>query len=220
MVPTVADVNRRPYDATGRQQRATANRVAMLDAAVALLLERGYAETTLALVAEQAGVAAPTVYKAFGNKPGLMKAAFDYAAAGDDDPTPIPQRERAARILSEPDPVRKLEIYTSGMIERLNRAAQIQLIARGVAAVDPEVRVVWERMTANRHTGMGIIAGNLADGGHLREGVSKQEATDVLWSYTSPELYELMVLTRGWSPRRYRDWVCKAMVDALLPARP
>jgi AcrR family transcriptional regulator len=212
----VGDVKRRPYDASRRQERARANHTAMLDAAIELLVERGYAETTLALVAERARVAAPTVYKAFGNKPGLLKAAFDYAAAGDIDPTPILQRERAARILSEPNPVRKLEIYTDGLLGTLTRSARLQLIARTAAEIDPAMKDIWEHMTSRRLSGMGALATNLSEGGHLRRGVTKKEAQDVLWAYTSPELYQLMVLLRGWSARRYRNWVLRALVDALL----
>lgn len=189
----------------------------MLDAAIELLVEHGYAETTLASVAKRAGVAAPTVYKAFGNKPGLVKAAFDYATAGDTDPIPILQRRRANRILSEPNPVRKLEIYTDGLLETLTRSARLQLTARTAGEVDPEMRDVWEHMTSRRHIGMGVLATNLSEGGHLRHGVTKKEAQDVLWAYTSPELYQLLVLTRGWSGRRYRNWVLRALVDALLP---
>ena len=213
----VADVKRRQYDASRRQERARANHQAMLDAAIELLVEHGYAETTLALVAERAGVAAPTVYKAFGNKPAMVKAAFDYAAAGDRDPTPILQRERARRILSEPDPVRKLEIYTDGLLGTLTRSARLQLVARTAAEIDPEMKHIWEEMKSRRLFGMGVIAANLSEGGHLRRGVSKQEAQDVLWAYTSPELYQLIVLIRGWSGSRYRDWVLRALVDALLP---
>jgi hypothetical protein len=40
--------------------------------------------------------------------------------------------------------------------------------------------------------------------GHLRPGVSVDEARDLLWTYNSPELYELLVLQRGWSPQRVR----------------
>ncbi len=189
----------------------------MLDAAIELLVGRGYGETTLALVAERAGVAVPTAYKAFGNKPGMVKAALDYAAAGDDDPTPIHQRERAMRILSEPDPVRKLKIYTDGLIGTLTRSARLQLVARAAAEVDPEIAAIWEHITSRRLFGMGVIATNLAEGGHLRRGLSKREARDVLWAYTSPELYQLMVLTRGWSRSRYRDWIFRSLVDALLP---
>lgn len=213
----VADVNRRRYDASRRQERARANRKALLDAAVGLLAERGYADTTLALVAERAGVAAPTAYKAFGNKAAMVKAAFDYAAAGDDDPTPVHQRERAARIRAEPNPVRKLEIYTDGLLGTLTRSAGLQLIARAAAEVDSDMKDLWERMRSTRLFGMGIIASNLSEGGHLRPGVSKAAARDILWAYTSPELYELMVLVRGWSGRRYRDWVCRSLIDALLP---
>lgn len=213
----MSDVKRRSYDASRRQERARANRTAMLDAAIELLVENGYAETTLGLVAERAGLAAPTVYKAFGNKPAMVKAAFHYAAAGDSDPTPIHQRERANQIRSEPNPVRKLEIYTEGLLGTLTRSARLQLVVRTAAEIDPEMRDVWEHMTSRRLFGMGVLATNLSEGGHLRRGVSKQEAQDVLWAYTSPELYQLMVLIRGWSGRRYRNWVLQALVDALLP---
>ena len=146
-----------------------------------------------------------------------MKAAFEYASAGDTDPTPIYERERARRILAEPNPVRKLKIYTNGLLGTLTRSARLQLVARTAAEIDPEMKDIWEHMTSRRLMGMGIIAANLSEGGHLRRGVSKQEAQDVLWAYTSPELYQLMVLIRGWSGPRYRNWVFHALVDALLP---
>lgn len=189
----------------------------MLDAAIELLAERGYRETTITLVAERAGVAVPTAYKTFGNKPGMVKAAFDYAAAGDIDPTPIYQRERAMQILAEPNPVQKLKIYTDGLLGTLTRSARLQLVARAAAEVDPEMADIWEHMTSRRLLGMGVIATNLAEGGHLRSGLSKREAQDVLWAYTSPELYQLLVLTRGWSGPRYRDWIFRSLVDALIP---
>jgi AcrR family transcriptional regulator len=215
VILVVADVKRR-YDTSSRQERARAARRAMLDAAVELLVAHGYAGVTLAQIAARAGVATPTVYKAFGNKPAMVKAAFDYAAAGDDDPTPIHQRERASRILAEPNPVRKLEIYTDGLIGTLARSARLQLVARAAAEVDLEMRDVWRQITERRLFGMGIIAANLADGGHLRPGVDKNEAQDVLWAYTSPELYELMVLIRQWPPSRYQSWVLQALIAALL----
>ena len=42
-------------------------------------------------------------------------------------------------------------------------------------------------------------------------------ATDVLWTYSSPELYELLVLRRGWSVERYGRFIADAMIAALLP---
>ncbi len=210
-------VKRRAYDATARRERARANHRAMLDAAVELLVEQGYAATTLPQVAARAGVASPTVYKAFGNKPAMVKAAFDYAVAGDDEPTPIPQRDRARRIFAEPDPARKLEIYADGLLGTLERAGRLPLVARAAAEIDPDMEEIWRQMSAERLRGMGIFARHLGDGGHLRPGLSTQEARDILWAYTSPELYQLMVLDRDWPTPRYRDWVYRSLVDALLP---
>lgn len=215
----VADVKRRSYDASGRREKARANHRAMLHAAVELLVAQGYAATSLALVAERAGVAAPTAYKAFGNKPAMVKAAFDYAVAGDDEPVPVHQRERAARIKAEPDPVRKLELYADGLLGTLTRSGLLQLVARAAAEIDPEMKAVWDQMNSVRLFGMGILATNLSAGSHLRAGVSEQEAQDLLWAYTSPELYQLMVIIRGWAGPRYRDWVVRSLVDALLPVR-
>ncbi len=42
-------------------------------------------------------------------------------------------------------------------------------------------------------------------------------ATDVLWTYSSPELYELLVLRRSWSVERYGRFIADAMIAALLP---
>ena len=43
------------------------------------------------------------------------------------------------------------------------------------------------------------------------------EARDLLWTYNSPELYELLVLQRGWTPQRYGRWLADALTAALLP---
>jgi hypothetical protein len=61
-------------------------------------------------------------------------------------------------------------------------------------------------------------ARTLLEGGHLREGITLQAATDVLWTYSSPELYELLVIRRGWSIHRYGRFIADAMIAALLPS--
>jgi hypothetical protein len=44
-----------------------------------------------------------------------------------------------------------------------------------------------------------------------------EEARDLLWSHTSPELYGLLVLQRGWTPERYGRWLATTLAAALLP---
>ena len=62
-----------------------------------------------------------------------------------------------------------------------------------------------------------MFAADLAAGGHLRVGVTADEARDVLWTYNSAELYRLLVIERRWSAERYGAWVGQALTAALLP---
>jgi hypothetical protein len=63
---------------------------------------------------------------------------------------------------------------------------------------------------------MSEFAALLHDRGVLRSGVSRAEARDVLWTLNSPELYQLLVVERGWTARRYGRWVAQQLAAALL----
>lgn len=209
---------RRSYNSTGRQQQARQNRRAVLDAARRLFLERGYVATTMAAVAAEAGVSVETVYKTFGTKPAVLKAVLDVAIVGDDEPVPMLQRDRVQRMRDEPDARRKLALYGEHIVESAPRHVPVQLLARAAAgAGDPGAVRMWEEMQAERLTGMTHFARALDEGGDLRPDVSADEARDVLWTLNSPELYEVLVLQRGWPPERYGRWVVNALVAALLP---
>ena len=64
---------------------------------------------------------------------------------------------------------------------------------------------------------MAFFARHLSEGSHLRPGVSVEEARDVLWTYNSAEIFELLVMRREWTPRRYGGWMADALAAALLP---
>ncbi len=206
----------RRYDASRRQEQARETRQAVLAAARERFLEQGYARTTIAAVAAQAGVSVETVYKAFGNKPGLAKALFDVAIVGDDEPVPMLQREFVRRNVAEPDPRQKLLAYGEHLAEVHPRACPVQLVVRDAAATDPGAAEVWEQLQAERLAGMTVFARHLHEGGHLRRDVSVEEARDVLWTYNSVELWELLVQRRGWSYERFGRWVGHQLVTALL----
>jgi hypothetical protein len=63
---------------------------------------------------------------------------------------------------------------------------------------------------------MTAFAHHLRDRGHLRDGVSPEEARDVLWAHSSVELWDLLVRQRGWSDERYGAWLGQQLVAALL----
>ncbi len=206
---------RKPYDATGRQEQALATRRRVLAVAGEMFQAHGYAATTVPGVARASGVSAQNVYKAFGNKPGLLKAVFDVAIAGDDEAVTMMQREALTRVREEPDPRLKLRLYGEFVADTAPRHTPVQLLVRAAAGTDPEAAVVWEELRAERLHGMTMFARGLA--GHLRDDVTVDDARDLLWAHNSPELYDLMVNARGWPPAKFGSWLADSLIAALLP---
>ena len=207
---------RRAYNSAARQDQARRTRWAIVQSARHEFLERGFSATTMPAIATRAGVSVQTVYKAFGNKARLVKAVFDTAIAGDDEPTPMLERTQLMRAHAEPDPRRKLLLYGRFLTTVAPRHVPIQLLIRDAAATDQEAAVAWEDLQQERLQGMAQFAKSLHDAGHLRDGVSAREARDVLWTYNSAELFQLLVLHRGWTPRRYGTWIAHQLIAALL----
>jgi AcrR family transcriptional regulator len=211
------DVNprrQRPYNSSRRQQQADENRRAVLEAARLRFLQQGYAATTLAAIAADAGVSVETIYKTFSNKAGLLKALFDVAVAGDDAAESMAERDVIRRISEEPDATKKLRRYAAHLAEAMGRAAPVQLLARDAAAADPAAAAVWEQTREETLKAMTMFAHNLAATGALR--VTPREARDVLWTLHGPEVYEMLVICRGWSPKRYGRFLADSWVAALV----
>jgi len=206
----------RTYNSARRQDQARQTRAAVLEAASHAFLARGYTATTVPAVAAEAGVSVETVYKAFGNKAGLLKAVFDVAIVGDDEPIPLRQRDMVARIQAEPDGAEKLRIYCTAYVKRAARAVPVQLLVRQAAASDGGAAGVLEQLHHERLTGMAAFAEHLGNAKVLRRGVTTADARDVLWLFTSPEVYERLVIERGWTPRRFGAWLTQQLVAALL----
>ena len=204
----------RRYNSTRRLEQARQNRQAALGAARRRFLDQGYASTTIAEVATDAGVSVETVYKAFSNKAGLLKALFDQAVAGDDSPVEMAERDVIRQIAAEPDPVRKIAGYCQLLAETMPRAAPLQLLARAAAAADPGAAAVWAQTRQETLTAMTLFARNLDETHRLR--VPVDEARDVLWTYHAPEIYELLVIERGWTTKSYGHFLAGALIAALL----
>lgn len=204
----------RRYDSTQRRQQAQQNRARVLQAARQRFLAQGYAATKIAEIARDAGVSVETVYKTYATKAGVLKALFDVSVAGDDDPIPMAQREVIQKVLDAPEATRKIAIYAEHLASTMPRTAPVQLLARDGAASSADAAAVWKQIRDETLTAMKMFAADLGKTGQLR--VSAAVARDVLWTYHAPELYELLVLERGWSAARYGEFITAALTDALL----
>jgi AcrR family transcriptional regulator len=207
---------KRSYDASGRREQAQARRRAVVVAARALFERDGFRPTTIAAVAERAGVSAESIYKGFGTKAALAKAVFDFVIAGDDEPVPVWRRSEADAIRAEPDVRRKIIMYTRGLAARQQRSAKVQVLIRDGGHTDESLAALWQQLLAERLTGMTMLGRHLIESGQLREGIELDEVRDVLWTYTAVELYELLVVERGWPLDRYAEWIGHAIAAALV----
>jgi len=214
MEPSVESVKPRRYDASRRREQARRTREAIIEAARYRFLHDGYTATTIASVAADAGASADTVYKSFGGKAGLLRAMCENALTG---AGPVPAEQRSDAMQSaESDPARMLRALGTLTTEVAPRIAPLLLLLSTAAASDPALTELQADLEAARLTRMTQVAQTLAGKTQLRTGRSVEEAADILWAYSSPELYRLLVLSQGWSPERYGQFVGESLVDALL----
>ena len=210
-------VNRpRHYDNSGRAAQALRTRRRVIAAAHELLLEQGYAATTISQIARRAGVSAETVYKGFGSKAALTKQVYDIALAGDDEPVPMRDRPEIQAMLAEPDPRQKVARYAALARQLGARLGPLLALLLGARATDPDLDAFARTTADERLAGTTALVGHLADAGALRPGLDPERARDLLWALISPELYQLLVAERGWPPEDYERWLADAIADELL----
>lgn len=215
----VKEVKPRVYDASGRQREALERRRRIRAAAKDLFIERGYADTPLTLVAERAGVSVALVYAAFGTKAGLLKEVYDTTLAGDDAPVPVIDRPPAVRMRESSDPAEVIRIYAESMRGRQERLAPLRRVLDDAATVDASARELVEDNDAQRLRGMASVAAMLAQKGGLAPGVDEVMARDVLWTFTSAGVYDLLVRRRGWTVDAYQDLLATTWIRTLLDRR-
>jgi AcrR family transcriptional regulator len=209
---------RRRYDSARRAEQARQTRNAIIETARQLFLRDGFAGTTIAAIAAEARVSVETIYKAFGGKPGLVRAICTAALAGEGT---VPAETRSDQLqLHEPDPRKIIRGWGELTVEVAPRISPIMLLVRSAAAADPEMAGLLAEVDAARLSRMTANASNLAAAGHLSPDITIEQAGEVMWMYSSPELYELLVLKRGWPPGRYGAFIAEAMIAALLPPEP
>lgn len=210
------EVKKRTYDSSGRQEQARLNRVRIIEAARDRFLRDGYAATTIPAVAGDAGVSVETVYKSFGNKAGVLKAVWDVTLVGDDEPVPMDARGEVQSVMAEPDPAKKIELYATYVPRIVGRVGPMATVIHEAASSDASAASIATEIEEERLVGMGMFAQHLHDGGHLRAGVTVEQARDVLWVATSPAVWDLLVVRRSWDDEAYSRFVADAAIAALL----
>lgn len=144
-------------------------------------------------VAQEAGVARSTVYVVFGSKAGLFEALGH-------DLLEQAGFQRIIDAVALPDA--RVAVRAS-----LRAAASVYAAERDVSraiysmwSLEPDaVRRAFEVVERGRAEGQRRLAERLAAEGHLRAGVTVDEATDILWVITSFDTFDQLFTGRGLS---------------------
>ena len=194
----------RSYSSDLRRRQAEQTRADVLNAAVKLFSGKGWAGTTLAAIAAEAGVAVETVYSGFGSKKNLLRQALDVSVVGDVRPVPLADRPEYTRMGEGPQAQR---IRAGARLYRvtMERVARLWQAAREAAAADAEV-ADWcrelEKARREQHKdALRLMLGERIDGRQL----------DLIWALLSPEVYLKLADERGWTARAYEEWITRAV---------
>jgi AcrR family transcriptional regulator len=217
----------RPYRSTLRAAQAQDTRRRILQAATRLFVANGYAGTTVAAVAGEAGVVPETIYSTMGGKRGLLERVIDSTIAASmdplldqDDAQPRPAVETdAARRWGEIDELgtahERLHAYVELGCEILAHTSPIHAVIRGAADGEPFAVELRERLLRNRLSHVTASIRRYA-GDALRSGLTIEQAGERAGALMSPEMYSLLTVELGWTHDQHVEWLCHLLVAELL----
>jgi AcrR family transcriptional regulator len=208
---------KRLYDSARRQAQARETRMQILASARKLFSAYGYAGATLDAIAQDAGVAVETVFAIFGNKRTILARLVDVSVGGDDQPIPLLQREGPQAVLHQHDPALQLSLFAQDITAILERVAPLFEILRMAAKTEPEIAELLKNLLQERFKNLAFFVHNLSSHAPLRQGLEEEQATEIVWTLSSPEVFRLLTQDRGWSREQYTAWLGEALTRLLLP---
>lgn len=203
------------YDSSTRAAAARATRSRVLAAARTAFLERGFAGTTIRLVADEAAVSQETIYKTFGGKAGLLKAVYDVSLAGDEEDVPLAQRPEALAVRDAAGPDEAAAAYAELARVISARTDPLLRVLLGVRHTDPALAAFSRTIDTERRVGSGIHVGHWHAAGWLRPDLDPDRAADIMWALTAPEPRWLLT-DHGWTSDELAAWLAETLCTALL----
>ena len=170
----------------------------------------------MAAIAAEAGVALKTVYVAFETKSGVLRALWHLLLRGDEVDVPVGERDWYREVLDEPDPA--ASSGSTRATRARSRSAPVSCSTSSAARPPPSrtSTTLWERVQREFHDNQRAIVESLAAKQALRGDLDVERATDILWTLNHPDVWQLLVVQRGWTPAEYERWFADAACAQLL----
>jgi AcrR family transcriptional regulator len=191
---------------TYRQEQALATRARIQAAARRLFARDGYRMTTMAAIAQAAGVAPRTVYTAFGAKREILSAIcetwLEEAHA----------REIVAAAIAEPSPAATVAHAAHFLRSLFETGYDVVVLFDAAQAEDPETRAMLRAKLDGRNHVQNLIVASLGD--NLTTPLGTAQA--VYRALAATGIYQELVVESGWSIDQYEQWVADQLSLQLL----
>lgn len=203
---------KRNYDSTSREASAARTRSKILEAGKYLFSRRGIDATTIAQIAERAGVSPATVYATVKSKSGLLHALMHDAIFG-------PRFQDAQKkLVGVNDPVKQIAL-TAHVARAIyeGESGDLSLLMKA-SAFSAQLRKTQHRFEALRREMQRGRIDALFKAGRAKKGLDKDAASTILWMFTGREVYHKLVHESGWSPDKFQGWLEHTLLTALTDA--
>lgn len=209
---------KRKYDSSRRKSQALQTHQQILEAADRLFTIHGYSGTSIEAIAQKASVAPETIYATFKNKKTILSMLIKTSILGDDDnPVPVMLREQIREVAEEKNQKRQIQMFAKRIHLLMSRVAQLLEVMKSASKTEPEIKRLSKKYIDGRFQGMGFFIDCVMANGTLRNKLDKLTATETVWLLTSAEVYNLLIIERGWSGDEYEVWLSQTLTDFLLP---
>jgi len=208
---------KRKYNSTRRHAHARKTKMDIMIAARDLFMKNGYVATTIQAIALQAGVAQETIYAVFNNKRNILAFLLDVSVNGDDKAIPLMERPGPQSVMQASDQRNQIDMFSKDISGILSRVTPIYEIAREAAKSEPEIAEMLTKMLNERLKNMIRFSNSLSSQAVLRNGMTNEEAGEILWTITSPEIFHLLIVDRKWTQEHYIIWLKDTLLRLLLP---
>jgi TetR/AcrR family transcriptional regulator of autoinduction and epiphytic fitness len=212
-------VKSRRYDTSNRERQTRETRRRIVEAAARLFTREGYSATSISAIAEEAGVAVPTVYAALRSKANILRAVVELTLRGDDEAAPLASRADWQEMERRQDPREQLALFAHLHRRICDREAAVFAQLEAAAGGDPEATQLLAEHDGLRYQTQSRLARSLHRRKQLKPGLTAREAADIIWTLASERTFLALVRDRRWKTENYERWLANQLVAALLPQR-
>ena len=194
-----------------RARRVAQTEAQLIGAASVLFLDQGYVATTLAQIAERAGVAARTVYVRFGTKAALFSRVVDQALVGDAEPVDVAHRPGVQDAMTADTLAERIEAFADVSVGIAERAGPLFEVAAQAEGLEPELA---EAAQAGRDATIQLCRSfwdHAAADGLLAKGLHPERLTAVTDVLLCADTVVHIRRAHGWSAAVHRSLI----VDTL-----